>query len=603
MDFFETFKDVEIVDTERKVKEIQLSESELNRLENYIQAYKEYQQKENPEDGSPEKEIRDVSKSIYITMFTNWETWAYAPEAKIKRKKSRRGMNSLDSDSDAEIEYEKVRLRQKGFYYVPRGNIKTSWKCFDREQLLYGGRNTGKTLSNTARNFIAALQHPGARILVVRAVFDRILDSFLPTFESKFAGLDLAGGIHENPMIRRIGIAEPEGYILYNGSVISFAGFSVNSGLLSQEWDLAHSVETTEITMSDWIHLLTSIGRGVGKNTPYHFVLGDCNPPESGRYHWIFKYDGIRRFDTVHADNPELWDADSKTETRVGGAYLDSLRSLPPEERTRFYEGKIHDVGKLVYSHFSPTRHVISIEEFWEKIHSGQVTAQRVWIGQDSGFSPSPGVLLVCMLGSDGALYAIRGTARLNTYYPDWVAIASIYSRWCGIFLGCRPDKIICEHDTQIQALLKDKGFSVVPADKRNKLDGIRDIQDLFHQENRIFIVQGYSDFFCEIFAAQNVPQTMIEELESYVFSDKHKNTGKPPEPKDENDHWLDTFFYIVREAGIGKLRDIIFDSFVVSRKSVLEHKYDDDPLGTVLNREPPNRWRTIMNIGDDKDV
>lgn len=567
--------------------EITLSDEVVQRLNDYIEAYKAYLAEQEVEDPN---QPPDVSSLLCFVAYTDRETWFYATG---ERKRRRKRWNPFSKP-----ETELVSVKSNGFFYVPRGKVKKSWGCFEREQLLRGGRNSGKTLSNAYRSHIAACQHPGTRILVVRQVYDRILDSYLPTFESKIAKLDRARNISENLMIKREGTSPPTGYTYWNGSIIAFAGMSDREGLLSQEWDLIHSVETTQLALSDWVYMLASIGRGVAKNTPYHFITGDCNPPEAGRYHWIYRRQSLCNFDTDYFDNPELYDAQKKQETERGKPYLDSLRSLPPEERARFYEGKVYLSTNRVYSHFSSSRHVITKKEFTKRLRKG-LKAERVFLGQDSGYRPNPGVLLLCMLGSDKAFYVIRGTARVETPYEMWERLALIYARWSRLFLGKAIEKLYCEHDPQIQDRFRKWGLPVEPADKRNKMNGIRDIQGMFYETDKIFIVQEHYDYQCPKFAEQNVPYTLIEELENYTLSDKHKDTGKPPEPKDGDDHWLDTLLYIVRSARLGRTTEVYTElatfsaAHVEGRMMAAQQKrweqYQVDGLmpGSPLDREP----------------
>ena len=569
--------------------QLTLSDEVVERLNDYMDAYKDYlAEQETGDDTQP----RDVSSCVYIVMYTDWDTWFYDEKGSGSRRRWKKVKDALQ-------ETERVVVNAKGFFYVPRGKVKKSWNLEEREQLLRGGRNTGKTLSNAYRNHIAACKYPGTRILVVRQVYDRIIDSYLPTYESKIAGLDRARGVSQNKMVKREGTSPPAGYTYWNGSTIAYAGMSDREGLLSQEWDLIHSVETTQLTLSDWVHMLSSLGRGVAKNTPYHFMLGDCNPPEAGRYHWIYRRQELCNFDTDYFDNPELYDTRKKQETETGKPYLDSLRSLPPEERARFYEGKVFLSADRVYSHFSPSRHVITKKEFAKRLRKG-LKAERVFLGQDSGYRPNPGVLLLCMLGSDKAFYVVRGTARVETPYEIWERLALIYARWSRLFLGKYIEKLYCEHDPQMQDRFKKWGLPVEAADKRNKMNGIRDIQGMFYEKDKIFIVQEHYDWECPKFAEQNVPYTLIEEAENYAFSKKHKETGNPPEPKDGDDHWLDTMLYIVRSARLGREAQVYTElttftaAHVEGRMMAAQQKrweqYQVDGLmpGSPLDREPP---------------
>ena len=522
--------------------QLTLSDEVVERLNDYIDAYKDFLAEQLGDDPN---QPRDVSSCVHVVAFTDRDTWFYDEKGSGSRRRFKKIKDALQ-------ETETVAVKAKGFFYVPRGKVKESWNIDEREQLLRGGRNTGKTLSNAFRSHIAACKYPGTRILVVRQVYDRILDSYLPTYESKIAGLDRARGVSQNKMVKREGTSPPSGYTYWNGSGIAFAGMSDREGLLSQEWDLIHSVETTQLSLSDWVYMLSSLGRGVAKNTPYHFIAGDCNPPEAGRYHWIYRRQELCNFDTDYFDNPELYDGEKKKETEKGKPYLDSLRSLPPEERARFYEGKVFLSADRVYSHFSPTRHVITKKEFAKRLRKG-LKAERVFMGQDSGYRPNPGVLLLCMLGTDKAFYVIRGTARCETPYEMWERLALVYARWSRLFLGKSIEKLYCEHDPQMQDRFRKWGLPVEPADKKNKMNGIRDIQDMFYEDDKIFIVQEHYDYQCPKFAEQNAPYTLIEEAENYAFSKKHEKTGNPPEPKDGDDHWLDTLLYIVRSARLGR--------------------------------------------------
>jgi len=570
---FAADNDTEILSQRKQLQEKYIPEQSVLRLEEYMKGI------EDSEDEDPD-ETTNISNQICIVMFTNRETWFYADPEKQK-------IISKAKERDPEATYETVKLQAKGFYYVPRGNIKKSWNCFDREQLLRGGRNTGKTLSNAFRGHIACCQYPGTRILVLRAKLATVHDSFGETFEKRCAGIESSTGYMENNFIRRTGKRDDNGFIYWNGSTISYAGTQDRGDVLSKEYDIVINPQSEQILLDDWVYVLTSIGRGIGNNTPYHFILGDCNPPEAGDFHWLFQRLQIKIFDTEHSDNPDLFDPESGEETEDGKGYMDTLKSLPTDLRTRFLEGKSANSEMKIFPRFEG-RHLISLEVFKEKLKN--LTIKRTLLGFDAGFRPNPGVLMFT-IETDNGFFVRRGTCRIGVYDEYWVERAKAYTEYSQETYGQTPYALYCEHDPQIQQRFHDAGINIIPAEKREKLQSIRQLQGLIAHEDQFFIVEELMDDECPMMKEKNVPQNLIEELTHYRWTDYHLRSGGDPVPEDRNDHWIDTLLYIIRTAKIGNNPQINAIIETISAQEVLNRHMS-------LSKEArPTRWQTQMGI------
>ncbi|MDE0397695.1 MAG: hypothetical protein OXL96_07835 [Candidatus Poribacteria bacterium] len=582
---------------ERKtLQEKYISEIDIQRLEAYLDKVLSEDEDED-ETSEPEDRVVNVSSHICIVAFTDRETWFYAEEGGAE--KSLRQQKSRSQEWRKSENLQRVRLSDVGFYYIPRGNIKKSWECFDREQLLRGGRNTGKTLSNAWRGHIAACQYPGTRIIVFREKLSTVHDSFGKTFERKIAGLDSESNLTENLFIRRVGKRDDDGFVYWNGATITYAGVQDRGDVLSMEYDLAINPQSEQIQLMDWVYVLTSIGRGVGNNTPYHFLLGDCNPPEiEGDFHWLFKRPEITVHDTDHTDNPELYDSEGQV-TRLGQSYVGTLESLPTDAKTRFLEGRSANSEMKVFSQFSK-RHIISLDEFHSRLEMLRV--ERCFLGFDAGYSPNPGVLLLG-IETDGGFFVLRGTCRIGWLDEQWVGRAQDYYQFVLESFDQRIYALYSEHDPQIIDRFIAKGFYVTKAEKRDKLQSIRQLQGLIAQQDQFFIVREHVDDPDELMAVKNVPQDLIAELIAYRWTDAHLRTGGDPVPQDGNDHWIDALLYIIRTAKIGgEMPQVIFQSQHITREQVLAQKEGRWESGDseILPRTPRHRYQDSVDKHND---
>jgi len=604
---------------ERKtLQEKYISETDIQRLVAYLDKVS-FEDVDVDVDENLESEDRviNVSSQVCIVAFTDRETWFYADKEGLAKSRSKQRSQSKHLEKSEK--WQTVRLCDVGFYYIPRGNIKDSWECFDREQLLRGGRNTGKTLSNAWRGHIAACQYPGTRIIVFRKTLATVHDSFGKTFERKIVGLDSESNLTENLFIRRVGKRDDDGFVYWNGSTITYAGVQDRGDVLSMEYDIGISPQSEQIQLLDWVYILTSIGRGVGNNTPYHFILGDCNPPEvEGDFHWLFQRKEIKVFDTEHFDNPELYDSEGVA-TELGKSYVGTLESLPIDAKTRFLEGLSANSDMKVFPRFSK-RHFISLEDFNSRLE--MLTVKRCFLGFDAGFEPNPGVLLLC-IETDGGFFVLRGTCRIGVYDEYWVERAELYAEFIQETFKQSLYALYSEHDNQIIDRFRSAGLPVQRAEKRDKLQSIRQLQGLMAQEDEFFIVREHVDDPDPLIEVKNVPQDLIAELIALRWTDAHLKTGGDPVPEDRNDHWIDALLYVIRTAKIGGvLPEVYAEIDTILREDVqkqiaqkrgetatveaLMHtsllQEETDPWDTVLDRKGPGRWKSMINFSSDHE-
>ncbi|MYB02421.1 hypothetical protein F4X90_22500 [Candidatus Poribacteria bacterium] len=587
---FAKSKECRILSQRKTLQEKSVSENDIQRLKAYLDKADETED----EDLEPKDGVINVSHQIAIVLFTDRETWFY--DEKGMAEKSLKQQKSRNKDYLQSENLQRVCLRYEAFYLVPRGNIKDSWGCFEREQLLRGGRNTGKTISNILRLHIAACKYPKSRIAVCRRTLGAVYPSFGKTFEAKIAGLDSASGLMRNNFVRRTGTGEDDGYQYWNATEIIFVGLQNRGDVLSMEYDMGVILQAEQIELSDWVYILTSIGRGAGHNMPYHLLLADCNPPEiEGDFHWLFQREKIKVFDTAHTDNPELYD-DRGQKTELGITYVDTLESLPDAEKTRFHQGRSANGNMKVFPGFSQ-RHIITLDEFYARIET--LTVKRCLLGFDAGFRPSPGVLLLCV-ETDGGFYALRGTSRVAWKDHKWVDRALDYQDFIQEKFQQRIYALYSEHDPRLIDAFREEGLPVTKAEKREKALSIRQLEDLMGQEDQFFVVREHVDDPDPLLARQNVPQDLIAELIAYRWTDAHLRTGGDPSPRDGDDHWIDALLYIIRTAKIGAIqRSPIFDSLVITREQAMAQREQGGRIEdetAVLPHTPRHRYQDAIN-------
>lgn len=206
--------------------------------------------------------------------------------------------------------------------YGPAGAQKTIMACRDREVIVVGPADTGKTRTIFEKIHRALEYYGGARVLYARKARATCTDTGLVTFEERV----LPPGHYLRRGPKRL---NRHSYQYANGSELVVGGLDDMEKHRSSEYDWIYIQELSEATEDDWENLLRAASGRAGI-LPYPQLIGDMNPEHP--MHWAHRRcdDGrATEIEVRHQDNPSI------TEGR-----LDSLRRMTGARRQRFYEGR-----------------------------------------------------------------------------------------------------------------------------------------------------------------------------------------------------------------------------------------------------------------------
>lgn len=218
------------------------------------------------------------------------------------------------------IEQEQRRRRSRAARPEPtfrRDNLRAQ-AIADREWMLSGPSETGKTWATLWRLDTLLRMTPGAQAALVRKVSADLNGTVLVTYRRVIAmsgsGAQVSGGSH------------PEWYDYPNGARLWLGGMDRPTRILSGERDFVYVNQAEELAVADWETLTTrTTGRGAVTATP--MLFGDCNPADPE--HWILKRaagGALTLLRSAHEDNPALHDGRDWTEQgRRTIATLDAL--------------------------------------------------------------------------------------------------------------------------------------------------------------------------------------------------------------------------------------------------------------------------------------
>jgi hypothetical protein len=216
--------------------------------------------------------------------------------------------------------------------FAPRGRQKTIVACRERELIVVGPADTGKTRTIFEKIHRALELYPGARVLYCRKTRASCTDTGLVTFEDRV----LPPGHYLRRGPKR---DQRHSYRYANGAELVVGGLDDMEKHRSSEYDWAYVQEVSEATEDDWENLLRATSGRAGV-FPYAQLIGDMNPEYP--MHWAH-----RRCDEgtaaevvlTHEDNPSI------TEAR-----LDALRRMTGARLERFYYGRrVVDVDGSYY--------------------------------------------------------------------------------------------------------------------------------------------------------------------------------------------------------------------------------------------------------------
>lgn len=402
----------------------------------------------------------------------------------------------------SKVDEQIARLLQYDKPYEWRGGALALLQSREREVILEGPSETGKSWAACYKAHMACREYAGAQGALVRKVAASIPGTILVTMKRIIGSF---------PVTYYGGDNNPERIIYPNGSTIWIGGLDKPEKVLSGERDFVQVCQAEELALNDW-EIMTTRTTGRGAVMPYTQVFGDCNP--GPRAHWIqerLKAGSLRLIHSKHQDNPTLYDTDGNL-TAQGLATMTTLNKLTGIRRKRLLEGAWATAEGMVYDTFSHDIHVKvrQPEEF------------QYWgLAQDEGYT-NPAVILLIGIDADGRLHVAQ------EFYQTGV----LQSRVCEIAAD-----MALKHNTNIDIV--DQAAAGLIADLHNYginaeghkgrvLDGIAVIQDLLKVCN-----DGRPRLTVD-------PECIntINEFESYVWK-----PGKD-EPVKENDHAMDALRY-----------------------------------------------------------
>lgn len=264
----------------------------------------------------------------------------------------------------------------------------------DPEVILAGPAETGKTLAWLWKLHTLAYKYSGCQLAIVRKQKTDIVGSAFRTLER-----DLLTDY--GPGVKVYGGQYPQWINYPAGSRIWLGGLDDPGKTLSTERDLIYVNQAEELSVSDW-EFLTRCVTGRGSVMPYTQLVGDCNP--ASPTHWIRqrsrasngKKPALTFFESLHKDNPTLWDRSAKEWTTQGKRSLGRLANMTGTRLQRLYyglwaapEGAIYDIFESDLGEYGQKRHVVKsfpIPQTWPRAvgidpFGAQIAA--VWIAFD----------------------------------------------------------------------------------------------------------------------------------------------------------------------------------------------------------------------------
>lgn len=416
--------------------------------------------------------------------------------------------------------------------YEPRGAARQLWTCRDEEILIEGPAGTGKTRAILEKMHFCAMKYPGFRGLIIRKTRESLTNTVLVTLEDKVvaAGDPILEGPKRN--LRQT-------YRYDNGSEIDVGGLDKSMKIMSSEYDMIATFESTELIEDDFENLTTRLRNGI---MPYQQIIADCNPGPPN--HWLNhrpRKKGTTRLLSRHVDNPLYFERkigyfDHKIyykPTLLGEKYLKKLSRLGGVRRLRLFLGKWAAAEGMVYETYDPNIHLLKkrifIPQDWRRI--------RVI---DFGYK-NPFVCQWWAINNDDRMFMYREIYHSKRLVSDHGKDILRLSE------GERIEATICDHDLEDRNTLHEMGIYTIPAYK-DVVTGIQAVQLRLRPEDgpRLFFLPDSLIERDEELDEDARPVCTTQEIEGYIY--KKNEEGKPikEEPIKKDDHGCDDMRYAV---------------------------------------------------------
>lgn len=406
-----------------------------------------------------------------------------------------------------------------------RGGALQLWKCRDREVMLSGPAETGKTFAALFKLDALLWKYGGAQAILVRKTYNSLVGTAVQTYRRKV--------LSDPTPIVAYGGEKPQWFDYPNGSRLWVAGLDNPGKALSSERDFVLANQSEELTADDW-QVLTTRATGRAGNAPYPQLIGDCNPGPPN--HWIKNRAELRVIESRHEDNPSLYSVETGAWTAQGERTLAVLDALTGVRKERLRYGRWVSAEGAVYE-FDSAIHLVDpfpIPREWARF--------RV---VDFGYT-NPFVCLWIAVDPDGRMYVYREWYMSEMIVSDHAAVIKRLST------GECYAATISDHDREDRETLHRCGVTTVPADKAIAL-GIQAVQDRLAAAGdgrpRLFVFRGALVERDEKLAGRGLPVSTEQEFDCYVYP--QGANGKPVKetPVGINDHGMDCIRYAVRWA------------------------------------------------------
>lgn len=232
------------------------------------------------------------------------------------------------------------------------GNL-AAMRCKDKEVMLDGPAETGKTLAELYRLHACAIKYPGAQFSILRKIKADLYGTVLRTFHRDIL-------TPYAPFVQVYGGKRPQQYDYPNGSCIWVGGLDDPGKTLSGERDIIYLAQAEQASLNDW-EMLTRCVTGRGSVMPYTQLRGDCNPSHPTSYIIQRGKEGkLTRFTSTHKDNPTLWDRERGEWTEQGQRTRQVLSDMSGARRDRLYLGLWAAPEGAIYEVFDEARHKVA---------------------------------------------------------------------------------------------------------------------------------------------------------------------------------------------------------------------------------------------------
>lgn len=437
--------------------------------------------------------------------------------------------------------------------YYAHGGIAEMMACFDREVLIEGPANTGKTRGVLEKDYSFCTTFPNIRILWVRKTRKSLTESVLTTWEEHV--------LPPNHPCKQGGAkkAHRDSYEFPNGSVIVLGGMDKPDKVMSSEYDLIRYFEVIEGTIEEWEKLITRLRNkriysGVddefGRPIFFSQILGDTNPGPA--YHFINQrcIDGhCTRIKTTHKDNPRF--------TAEDQAALDSLTGV---RRKRLRDGEWVSAEGQIWEEFNADEMVIQRRSLWWEpedpenprvgieIDSEPELICTWYFGSIDWGHRNAGTLQIWGVDKDSRMYLVGEVYRARKSIDWWAgAIEHCCNKWeleRIVADPSRPDLIEYMNDRLGSLAGRSEGDMVIKADN-DRGQGIEVVRDGFNDRRLFFCADANELGLCEKCREDFKPKGVLEEIPAYVWRETLNGQYDKEEPDPRNhDHGCDAMRY-----------------------------------------------------------